>query len=266
MRWFKHFSDASNDLFIKDFEREFGDAGYAFWFKVLELIAKDGTNGRLNISWANLLERLAKTRPKVLSMLARCEVAGKLTLHDDGIMVRLVCSKFAEFSSEYEQRKNRRRKSVGTDVDIEEEGEVDTDKIAGFEALWSKYPNRQGKKNAYRHYRATVKTPEDRAMIIKALENYLASGNVKRGFVKNGSTWFNEWQDWINPTNTMMEDKKDGKRKSYQFDPSKFPTFRQGVGVDTGSVRQGDGVAGGSEAGELPERNADDLVHRDASA
>ena len=30
-----------------------------------------------------------------------------------------------------------------------------------------------------------------------AIENYLNSSEVKRGYVKNALTWFSEWQDWI---------------------------------------------------------------------
>ena len=67
------------------------------------------------------------------------------------------------------------------------------------------YPNRQGKKDALRHYKASVKTEVDVVQIGRALNNYLASGNVKRGYVKNGSTWFNEWRDWVNPTDIMMK-------------------------------------------------------------
>jgi len=66
-----------------------------------------------------------------------------------------------------------------------------------FEAVWSRYPNKDGKKHALRHFNASVKTPEDYVNIQRALDNYLKSGRVFNGYVKNGSTWFNSWQDWI---------------------------------------------------------------------
>ena len=65
-----------------------------------------------------------------------------------------------------------------------------------FEELWLKYPNKDGKKHAKRHFVSSVKTGEDYARISKALENYLASKRVKDGFIKNASTWFNGWTDW----------------------------------------------------------------------
>jgi len=108
-----------------------------------------------------------------------------------------------------------------------------------FNAEWVKYPNRQGRKNAFRHFRSTVKSETDLNNFRLALENYLQSGNVKNGFIKNGSTWFNEWQDWISPSPEMMKGNSNGTnqrgggkgyggvRKNYEFDPSKYPTFQK---------------------------------------
>ncbi len=68
-----------------------------------------------------------------------------------------------------------------------------------FDSLWKRYPKRLGKKEALRHFKATVKTDEDWQNINKALDNYLHSKNVKENtqFIQHGSTWFNNWQDWI---------------------------------------------------------------------
>ena len=71
-----------------------------------------------------------------------------------------------------------------------------------FEAIWKKYPNKDGKRDALRHFKATVKCEEDWENIQKALGNYLASERVKKGFIKNGSTWFNGWRDWVDYTET----------------------------------------------------------------
>jgi uncharacterized protein YdaU (DUF1376 family) len=66
-----------------------------------------------------------------------------------------------------------------------------------FEDLWSKYPNRVGKKDALKHFKATVKTEKDFDDIHTALGNYLTSSRVIKGFVQNGSTFFNNWRDWV---------------------------------------------------------------------
>jgi len=76
-----------------------------------------------------------------------------------------------------------------------------------FEVLWQKYPSKGklGRKEALRHFTATVKTDEDLENIKKALDSYLQSNRVKGGFVQNGSTWFNNWVDWIKYTEPDKE-------------------------------------------------------------
>ena len=66
-----------------------------------------------------------------------------------------------------------------------------------FNELWSLYPSKVGKRAAERHFWATVKTAEDLKNIKIALNNYLGSERVKKGFIQNGSTWFNDWQGWV---------------------------------------------------------------------
>ena len=47
MRWFKHDTDASDDIKIRRLEEEFGNDGYATYFKILEILGKDGKKGRI---------------------------------------------------------------------------------------------------------------------------------------------------------------------------------------------------------------------------
>lgn len=75
-----------------------------------------------------------------------------------------------------------------------------------FDKIWSKYPDKDGKSAALRHFKATVKTPKDVEDINKALDNYLQIDKVNRGYIKKGSTWFNQWQDFID----YQEPPKDG--------------------------------------------------------
>lgn len=72
--------------------------------------------------------------------------------------------------------------------------------VFNFEDVWSKYPNKDGKKQALKYFRSSVKTEKDMDDIHTALNNYLLSKRVKEGYIKNGSTWFNNWRDWIDVT------------------------------------------------------------------
>lgn len=78
------------------------------------------------------------------------------------------------------------------------------EKERAFDYRWANYPGKlDGKKAAMRHWNASVKKPEDIVNYDLAIENYKQSvGNERtNGFKdlmwKNGSTWFNNWQDYI---------------------------------------------------------------------
>lgn len=66
-----------------------------------------------------------------------------------------------------------------------------------FEEIWSRYPKKVGRKQAERHFKASVKTDQDWVNINQALDNYIKCKRVKDGFVQDGSRWFNNWLDWI---------------------------------------------------------------------
>lgn len=85
------------------------------------------------------------------------------------------------------------------EIDKELEIEIEYNTLENFEILWKKYPNKDGKKQAWKHFKASVKTRNDLDDIHIALVHYqchLQNNTWKRP--KNGSTWFNNWKDWVN--------------------------------------------------------------------
>lgn len=69
-----------------------------------------------------------------------------------------------------------------------------------FERLWNKYPKKQGKKDALRHYISARKkgtTFEEVEKGIDNYNNYIKSCNISSRYIKQGSTWFNQecWND-----------------------------------------------------------------------
>ena len=86
--------------------------------------------------------------------------------------------------------------------DKNDNNDKDTNTKDFFEQLWKDYPRRLGKKEALRHFNASVESEKDRQDIRKALNNYLTTDNVvnKTKYVLHGSTWFNNWRDWVEYT------------------------------------------------------------------
>ena len=93
--------------------------------------------------------------------------------------------------------KHKAKLRQNTDTDNDNDNEDDKTILLWFEELWSKYPNKDGKKQALGHFKASVTSKELYEKCSKALDNYLKSDRVKNGYIKNGSTWFSNWQDWI---------------------------------------------------------------------
>jgi len=69
-----------------------------------------------------------------------------------------------------------------------------------FDILWKKYPRRLGRKEAFRHFKASVKTEDDLVAINAALDTFKAQMDIEARApdkIQHGSTWFNNWRDWI---------------------------------------------------------------------
>lgn len=91
------------------------------------------------------------------------------------------------------------------DKDMVKDYHCDTDSIktnnnniiSRFDEVWALYPSKVGRKDAMKHFTATVKTEQDFINIKLAIENYKKSDRVKKGFIQNGSTFFNDWTGWV---------------------------------------------------------------------
>ena len=103
---------------------------------------------------------------------------------------------------EKEKQKDCKSNAIASNLHmpIEDRDEDRDVSISVFEELWNNYPKKDGKKQALKHYKASVKTKEDMNNIYKAALNYkqyIETEKIEVKFIKNGSTWFNNWQDWV---------------------------------------------------------------------
>ena len=80
-----------------------------------------------------------------------------------------------------------------------------------FDYFWNQYPKREGKKDALKHYHASVKSEEQELHFETALNNFkLKLDAEKTGykFIPQGKTFFNNWEDYISyvpPLKTKTE-------------------------------------------------------------
>ena len=115
---------------------------------------------------------------------------------DNSVQNPYKCTPELELEIELDIEKDKRNVHQKTDAPVRFD----------FQSVWKRYPNRVGKKASIRHFNSTVKTKQDFDNINKALDNYLQSEKVKKGFIQNGSTWFNDWESWVDMVEVKKED------------------------------------------------------------
>ena len=183
---------------------------------MLERIPIEGE--MLKVCNLNVLETLRKSLRNQEEILS--EILEKVLQDLDKLNHKKAVSR--ETSKRYDEQKKGQKKLSDTSSDTtekrrEEKRREDIKKVteSDFEEIWKKYKNKDGKKDALKHFIATVKTTKDLENINKAIDNYNKCKKVKAGYIKNGSTWFNNWQDWVDFEEFETEEDKVEKRKKF---------------------------------------------------
>lgn len=146
----------------------------------------------IDTSWLELISESASAVPSI--PLAQSAKVASVT---GGVVLAKTNSEPANLLALARSREKRREEKN------REEKKPPNPLSGGFERVWVDYPNPVGKKDAVRHFNASVKTEKDLTDITTALRNYKqvreSENRNRRDPIRwqNGSTWFNNWQDWI---------------------------------------------------------------------
>jgi len=136
MRWFKHMTASSNDEFIVWVEEEYGLAGYARWFKLIELVAAQTTKSQRMVvypipQWCSFLKAKRKL---ALSFLLALSNRNKIIMELNGNILGIEICNLMKFHDEY-TRKSGHTTDKSPDTirtkNIEEEVEADNYKKDG---------------------------------------------------------------------------------------------------------------------------------------
>lgn len=213
-RWFKLWCSSLNDIDIENLSLE----DYARWVKLALLVKQQGDAGTLHISspafsLQNIFRvtsfeealKCVRHMPNVVSEEIKSRRENDAS-HVTSVIVTFKNWRKYQHDSSAERMRRKRKRDAKSDAlrGEEKRGEQKRREITplppkgGFDLLWARYPSKTNSKAARRHYAASVKVMADFLDIQKALENYLRSERVQKGFIQNGSTWFNNWRDWIN--------------------------------------------------------------------
>lgn len=122
-RWFKHYNDASEDLFIRSLEAEFGPLGYSVYFKSLEVLSKQGVGDNLLITTRVFAQKVGAKQKSVRNILGFCQKKGKMLFVENENVLNITFKKFSELQDR--RQKNQGRKPLEVLRLKEEEGETE---------------------------------------------------------------------------------------------------------------------------------------------
>ena len=127
MRWFKHYTDASDDEFIAGLEDRFGLDGYARWWKLLEIVGAQFKKDGAPIAaypWFVWQTKLKGKRKKLETFLNYLEKKCKIKQKQTGNILEIEIPKMLEIRDEYTRKSGQatekvRSKDVKGDIDTE---------------------------------------------------------------------------------------------------------------------------------------------------
>ena len=119
-------------------------------------------------------------------------------------------------NKEIEEREKNSRSNLDSVI---EKQQIDQE----FETLWERYPRKQGRKDAFRHYSSARRNGVTYETISAGLDrycNYIKRNDVKPQYIKMGSSWFCQqaWDDELRDTSKTASGFKNFSERETDYD------------------------------------------------
>ena len=209
MKWLKHETDAMDSEKMKMVIHEFGFEGYGWFWRVMEIIAKQmDETGRCHYDqpvseWCGNLKVKQRKLRKFLELTTLQSIT-KLVYSEDKLRIEIpnLLKKRDNYSKNLQVTNNKKAISIGLEVEVDRDREVDITHITNeveiaFKEDWIIYPRKAGDKGkALSCYRKTVgnNLKVNRILFLEKMKAYVGSVDDP-GFLKHGETFFRNWQD-----------------------------------------------------------------------
>lgn len=141
MKWFRHMTDASEDEFVVELESLFGLEGYARWFKLLEVIARQmDQSSKCSVAypWSKWQTFLKGKRKKLETFLEHSQNKQKIFLKQNGNILEISCPKLLKLRDEYSRKSGHTPDTCPDIVAPEVEVEVEVHKD-NYPALYQQF-------------------------------------------------------------------------------------------------------------------------------
>ena len=201
MKWFKHFSDAYINLKHQSLRAKHGLEGYGFYWMILELVAQQGENFKINAKkdWIGALMTVSGLPVEKVKTLLNYFSDNDLIDEKAYKKGDLFVPKLQEYSDEYTAKLRSKSRQSRDNVGLEEEGdgEEEQKKKIPFENFWKLYPKKVAKKKAEQKWERLTK--ETQEIILADLPKRVKCDQWLKGFILDPTTYLNgeRWLDEI---------------------------------------------------------------------
>ena len=204
--WFKHYRNARESNTLSTVIAKFGVEGYGRYWILLEELARkfDGEDQTFVFSLRDMKQIMGTYHTHTLLMFLQC-------LSDLGLMSFECKENVLTISTpillklkdrRFKKAHNERIKDTPKIGDRREKSKSIAHSAHSFDidAVYAKYPRKQGKKRGIEKLKRSIKKPEQFSKLMQAVENYASyckREQREQKFIKQFSTWAGEWEDWI---------------------------------------------------------------------
>ena len=209
MKWFKHETDSMDSEKMKMIIYEFGFEGYGWFWRIMEIIAKQmDETGRCHYDqpvseWCGNLKVKQRKLRKFLELTTLQSIT-KVVYSGDKLRIEIpnLLKKRDNYTKHLQVADNKNVKKFPLEVDVEVDVEVDKTHITNeveiaFKEDWIIYPRKAGDKGkALSCYRKTVgnNLKVNRPLFREKMKVYVESVDDP-GYLKHGETFFRNWRD-----------------------------------------------------------------------
>lgn len=216
MKWFRHFSNASESSSLSSIIERSGIEGYGRYWLFVELMVRhwDGSSESVSVSLKTLSRQLGYYRQT--SALDWADIGQTMGLFQYSLydlnkstMITIVFPKLKELQDK-DSKYNRKRivkNDNSTTIDKEEDKDKEEDNINtskstkvkfDLEKIYAEYPKKEGKKLGMNKLKRIIKTEEDFNKVLASVRNY---SKLKYGtelkFIKQFSSFMSSWEDYL---------------------------------------------------------------------
>ena len=214
MKYFKHYSNASDSQTLNKIIDEFGLEGYARYWLLLELLAQefDGTEPIITLHQRQILEKVhIKFGKKLATFMQKLSNFSVLSYEKSGNFYKIEAPILLDLQSKDFKYSRRKRETSSMKATLRYKDKKIKDKKTiqkkfkpprdRLEEIYAAYPRKQGKSAGFAKLERELKSFQDVEVFATAVEKFaqvMAKENRSQKYIPIFSTFVNsQWRDYL---------------------------------------------------------------------